>query len=408
MIVPIVMGMSTTRKPVARSKRPAHRRRDQTSRPSWSVPSQCAQDGSLQDLREVLLQGRVAVDPRREQATRTRMPRMIAPAMSERLCAALRSMGCERTTSPRARPPDRRRPWLPTGRVLTTTGSAGRARRGVRSVDEVDDDHRQREDEGDTLDDGEVAVADRGEHQAAEAVELEHPLDDHRRADEEGDVDAQQRERRDDGVAGDVDQQHAVLAEALGARRGDVVGLEDLEHADAQAADQKRHDRQRRGEAGQDETVDVSGIVSPQPPTGNQPRFTAKMRMRTRPTQNDGIPRPTRGTARMTWSAERSLRIAAIVASGTVISMLKTRGESHQRHGHADAAGDERARGHLIEERRTRVTVCQLLEEQPELDPDRLVQSPARAQRARSVPASRDCRAASSRDRPVSAATERT
>ena len=49
-------------------------------------------------------------------------------------------------------------------------------------------------------------------------------------------------------VAGDVDEQHAVLAEALGAHGGDVVGLEDLEHADAQAAHQERHDRQGRRE----------------------------------------------------------------------------------------------------------------------------------------------------------------
>ena len=67
-----------------------------------------------------------------------------------------------------------------------------------------------------------------------------------------------------------------------------------------------------------------SGMVSPQPPTGNQPRFTAKMRMRTSPTQKDGMPRPTSGTTRITWSVGRSLRIAAMVASGTAISTLKS------------------------------------------------------------------------------------
>ena len=124
-----------------------------------------------------------------------------------------------------------------------------------------------------------------------------------------------------------------------------------------------------------------SGTVSPQPPTGNQPRFTAKMRIRTRPTQNDGMPSPTRGTARMTWSVRPVLADGRDGRQRDGDQDAEERGDGDQRHRDADAAGDQRAGGHVIEERRAGVAVRQLLEEQPELDPDRLVQPPARAQR---------------------------
>ena len=66
---------------------------------------------------------------------------------------------------------------------------------------------------------------------------------------------------------------HAQLAEALRAERRDEVGLEHLEHPDAQRADQERHDRERGREARQDEAVRCSQNPVPKPPTGNQPQL---------------------------------------------------------------------------------------------------------------------------------------
>ena len=42
------------------------------------------------------------------------------------------------------------------------------------------------------------------------------------------------------------------------------------------------------------------------------------------PTQNAGMPRPTIGTARTTWSAAPSLRRAASSASGTAMTIAST------------------------------------------------------------------------------------
>jgi anti-sigma-K factor RskA len=42
------------------------------------------------------------------------------------------------------------------------------------------------------------------------------------------------------------------------------------------------------------------------------------------PTQNGGIPRPISGTARTAWSRIAFWRVAAIIASGTLIMMAST------------------------------------------------------------------------------------
>ena len=83
-------------------------------------------------------------------------------------------------------------------------------------------------------------------------------LDHERRADQERDVDSEHGDHRDHRVSEGVPHEHAPLWKPLRARSYDVVGLEDLEQARPQAADEDRRDGDRDGEGGEEHGVEVS------------------------------------------------------------------------------------------------------------------------------------------------------
>ena len=121
-----------------------------------------------------------------------------------------------------------------------------RVERGVQDVGQQVDDHdHDREDEGHGLDDREVALQDRVDHELADARQGVDLLDDERAADEEADADGEHGDRRDDRVAEAVADEHPPLGQPLRARGRDVVGLEDLEQARTQAADEDRDQSER-------------------------------------------------------------------------------------------------------------------------------------------------------------------
>ena len=106
----------------------------------------------------------------------------------------------------------------------------------------------------DGLDDGEVAVEDRVKQQRAETVQIEDLFDDDRAADEEGDVDSEQGQRRDERVARD-DGRRGRAVRSMPFARAVATNSASRTSAmpDAQGAHQDRHDRERRGEGRQDE-----------------------------------------------------------------------------------------------------------------------------------------------------------
>ena len=61
------------------------------------------------------------------------------------------------------------------------------------------------------------------------------------------------------------------------------------------------------------------------------------------PTQNDGMPSPTSGTARISWSAAPPRRLAASTASGTLISSERMRRRTEQPQRGRYPAGDQPA-----------------------------------------------------------------
>ena len=84
-------------------------------------------------------------------------------------------------------------------------------------------DEQQREDQHDALDQRQVAVDHRVDRHVAEALIGEQPLDDHRAADQEGELHADQRQRRQRGVRQRLAQDHLRLREALHPRQHDIV-----------------------------------------------------------------------------------------------------------------------------------------------------------------------------------------
>ena len=114
-----------------------------------------------------------------------------------------------------------------------------------------------------------VAVEDGRQHQPAHPRQREHRLGDDRPAEQVAHLDPEHRRERDQGVADGVADQHQALAQALGAGRPDVVGVEHVEQAGAEVAHQlggrERPERDRR----QDHALEVrarpaeSGVKPP-------------------------------------------------------------------------------------------------------------------------------------------------
>src|SRR5881628_689599 len=85
------------------------------------------------------------------------------------------------------------------------------------------------EEEHGALDQGVVAQQDGVEHQAAHSGLQKDELHDHRASEEHGELLADDRHHRDEGVLQGVAHDHGALARALGARGADVVLAQDLE-----------------------------------------------------------------------------------------------------------------------------------------------------------------------------------
>ena len=133
---------------------------------------------------------------------------------------------------------------MPSGAGVARTGafnsgSSDRTacRGGRRQIDQHVDEAEQQHD---ALDDRIVAAQDRIDGQPAEARDGEHALGHHRAADQERDADADDGHDRHRGVLQRMQEQDRRLAEALGPRGADVVLAQHLEHGRARDARDQR------------------------------------------------------------------------------------------------------------------------------------------------------------------------
>src|SRR5215469_5134002 len=125
-------------------------------------------------------------------------------------------------SAPRRRAPGSPPPAAGTGTAAASTLAAGTdmanpwVERTVEQIGEqVGEDYGDAEDEHDALDDRDVAVADRLQQLMADAGHGEDLLDDHRRADQGREIEADDREQSDEGIAQRVAGEDVPLADAL-------------------------------------------------------------------------------------------------------------------------------------------------------------------------------------------------
>ena len=150
-----------------------------------------------------------------------------------------RAEGDSRRRTP-ARPLRARVRGLAAGRVADP-----RVEQRVEQVDhEVDEQDHRRDEDDDAEDDGKVAAAERRDQQPSDPGQAERPLDEDGAGEGEPDVHPEHRHERQRGVAEHLRSQDPPLAHPDRARRADVVGVVDLEHA---GPDHPRVDRREDG-----------------------------------------------------------------------------------------------------------------------------------------------------------------
>ena len=123
--------------------------------------------------------------------------------------------------------------------------------------------------------------------------------------------------------AGHVHEGDARRTQSLGPGGRDIVGPEHLEHADAKAADQHRHDADGGAQTGQEEGMQMGPEGGPVAADGEPVQVDWNKTIRMMPNQNEGIPRPMSENSLTAWSLARSWCVAASAASGTVMMIAK-------------------------------------------------------------------------------------
>ena len=163
----------------------------------------------------------------------------------------------------------------------------------------------------------------------AEALEVEDRLGDDRAADEQRDVEPEDRHDRRQARAQAVLEDHLPLGEPLCARGADVVLAERLEQVVARQAGVDRHVEHREHDPGQDQVVepvaeaarerDVPGAAGELPIPGSR---SAPSRRRRAPSGRARTPAPRCRRAR-TPSRVRSIQVRRLTAESTPIATPK-------------------------------------------------------------------------------------
>ena len=328
-----VAGGAPSSEPDARARRTPRRRRsgassarrrssrESSSRPRSSTPSQCSRDGPGQQpfgeqSRGSARAGRTARaaarrSPTNDEAAPTITKPTIAPGLRRARCSASRQRPPPGGSSSSSR----------ASSSATDISAPASLIRGlmqpVREVDEqVDDDEDDGDEQDAALEDGVVAVVDRGLQPRADAREREDRLGEDRAGEQQPDLQADDRRDRQHRVPQHVAPVDERGAQALRPRGADVVLVLDVEHGGARdPRDDRERDRAERDRR-QDQVLDrvpgglpvarddrrrarrsssgdrASMRTSCRPTLGSQPSLTAKMYLRISARKKIGIEIP--------------------------------------------------------------------------------------------------------------------
>src|SRR5712692_3180538 len=207
------------------------------SRPRWSVPNQCSPVGAPSVYAASVEIGSCVWRTAAKRAVTTITSMSTPPAAPS---------GFFRKKRPSAvHAPPRARGSAPTASSagLTATIADSRIQDAIQHVyGEVRQDHHDRDEHHEGLDDRVVAPEDRVHEEAGDAREVEHALGDDQAPDEKSELDPDHGDHRQHRVLEGVAPDDDAAGLALGPRRADVVLAQHLEERGARDA----HD-QRRG-----------------------------------------------------------------------------------------------------------------------------------------------------------------
>src|SRR5690625_5023622 len=198
--------------------RAPYRRRLSVSRPSWSVPSQCSDDGPVRRLSTSMDSGLYGAMTGANRAAATMMkinrkPSSPVGSRSERMNAEFRKpVRLEAGAAMSARP---------YARVHQAVRKVGQEVR--KAVEEYGDDER-------TLHDRVIARFDRVQDQVSESGPVEDQFDEHRPAEQVPEADTDDDNDGDECAPQRVAEQHGAAVESLRCRCPHVVLAELLEH----------------------------------------------------------------------------------------------------------------------------------------------------------------------------------
>src|SRR6266567_1805824 len=258
--VPTTPAKITAVKPTTIDTRAPKISRDSTSRPSWSVPSRycvlppLTQKGGLNRAVRLPISGLCGASWLAKTATRA-MPTRITKG----IIGTSPSRAARRTEK-------RGAPGVCDGSGMTSAGMVmasalqpdARIDQRVQDVDEQvhDDDHKAAQDH-DALDDWEVAEGDALVEEPPDARPSEHRLHHHGDIDHDDEVDARQRQHRNEGVLERMLGDHEGLRQAFQPGQLDIFRAQHIEHRRAgephvrggeiPAERKGRHDQVERG-----------------------------------------------------------------------------------------------------------------------------------------------------------------
>ena len=159
---------------------------------------------------------------------------------------------------------------------------------------------------------GVVAVGDGVDGEAADAGPGEDRFGDDGSGEQRAELQAEDGEDGDHGVAQGVAVDDGALGQAFGAGGADVVLAELFEHGGADHAGEDGGERSAHGDGGEDEVA----RSEPAPETGSQPSLMEKSRIRMGPRAKLGNDRPKRLTTLRARSSQRLRRWAERTPAG--------------------------------------------------------------------------------------------
>src|SRR3954453_11199761 len=228
-VVPIIPATRTAVMPTIINTRAPKISRDSTSRPSWSVPSRYSyepraiQNGGLKRAVSIPTSGLCGARNSAKSATKAIVPR-IATGRTGKFPSRKR-----RSAAKRDGPLGRCATSVK--RLMSSPQSDTRIDNRVENVNHQihHDDHRAAQDH-DPLDDREITERDPLIEQPSDTGPGEHGLDDDRDIDHDDEIDAGQRQYRDQRVLEGVLGNNPELRQALEARQLDIFRTQHFEH----------------------------------------------------------------------------------------------------------------------------------------------------------------------------------